>query len=306
VKRGKWFDWPAYVALRVVICVLQAMSLRQCQRLARGLALLTVDVLKIRGRVVDENLRYAFPECSAAQRRRLALAMWEHLLLMVAEIAHVRRKIHITNWHRYIRFQRDDEMVRFLLEDRPVMLVSGHFGNFELASYMLGMFGFATYAVARPLDNRYVDRFLHGFRGATGQYMLPKDDVATTISRLLSEGASLGVLGDQHASGKLGCWVDFFGRPAATHKAIALFSLSHGAPLIVSYARRIGPPLCYESGLWDAVDPADADFSLGSVPELTQWYTHRLEDLIRQAPGQYWWLHRRWKGKPPARQRRAA
>jgi KDO2-lipid IV(A) lauroyltransferase len=70
---------------------------------------------------------------------------------------------------------------------------------------------------------------------------------------------------------------------------------------MVSYARRLEEPLKYEVGPTAIVDPADPKFELRSVPLLAQWYTDRLEELIRQAPDQYWWLHRRWKGQPTAR-----
>jgi KDO2-lipid IV(A) lauroyltransferase len=100
--------------------------------------------------------------------------------------------------------------------------------------------------------------------------------------------------------------VNFFGRPASTHKAVAAFSLANGAPTMVSYARRLGGPLHYEVGPEAICDPRDANFQFGSIPLLAQWYTDHLEALICRSPAQYWWLHRRWKGQPPARRRKAA
>jgi KDO2-lipid IV(A) lauroyltransferase len=69
---------------------------------------------------------------------------------------------------------------------------------------------------------------------------------------------------------------------------------------MVSYARRLDGPLRYEVGPEAIVDPCDGEFQLGTIPLLAQWYTDHLEHLIRRAPEQYWWLHRRWKGEPPA------
>jgi KDO2-lipid IV(A) lauroyltransferase len=281
----------------------QSLSLRQCDRLAEFLAFLAADVVRLRSDVVEDNLRHAYPDWSAARRRAVARGMWRHLILMIAEIAHSRRKLHASNWHRYIKFHRDDEMVRALLDDRPVVLVSGHFGNFELSSHLLGVFGFSTYAVARPLDNRFVDRYLKTFREALGQYILPKDDVAGRIAGLLADNEALAVLGDTHAIGKQGCWVDFFGRPASTHKAIAIFALGSDAPLLVCYSRRAGEPLVYEVGVADVFDPREA-VAPQTVLDVTQWYTGKLEALIRTAPEQYWWLHRRWKGNPQGKTKR--
>jgi KDO2-lipid IV(A) lauroyltransferase len=195
--------------------------------------------------------------------------------------------------------------VRTLLSGRPLVLISAHFGNFELGGYLMGLFGFPTYTVARRLDNRYLDRFVNDFRGRTGQFMLPKKGSRDMIQEVLERGGILTLLGDQ-AAGEKACWVNFFGRPASTHKAVAAFSLANGAPTMVSYARRLDRPLHYEVGPEVICDPRAGDFQLGSIPLLAQWYTDHLENLVRRSPDQYWWLHRRWKGQPPARRRQAA
>ncbi|MFV2070935.1 MAG: lysophospholipid acyltransferase family protein [Pirellulales bacterium] len=300
MHRRRCIDFCVYLVVRVLIGTVQALPIDTCHRLAGGLATLFCGLLGIRRRIVDDNLRQAYPQLNAAERRALAWEMWEHLFLMVAEVAHARRKIHITNWHRHVRFLREAEFARHLLARRPSVIVSGHFGNFELSGYFLGLFGFPTYSIARPLDNVYLNRFLDRFRGATGQYMLPKNGSAQQVAVLLQQGATLALLGDQHA-GPSGCWVDFYGRPASTHKAIALFALASDAPLLVSYCRRSGGPLLFESGLEAVADPRSPQVQQMSVSQLTQWYTDKLAAIIDRAPDQYWWLHRRWKGEPKRR-----
>jgi KDO2-lipid IV(A) lauroyltransferase len=195
-------------------------------------------------------------------------------------------------------------MMRLLWSRRPKVFVAGHFGNFELAGYTMGLFGFATYTVARPLDNKYLDRFVKQFREAKGQHMLPKQGSADEIAELLANNRTLSVLGDQHAGPK-GLWVDFFGVPASTHKAIAIFSLTNNAPLAVGYARRLDKPLHYEMGLEALADPVEHAADHHDLAGLTQWFTTALEALIRRHPHQYWWVHRRWKGEPPPRLRRS-
>jgi KDO2-lipid IV(A) lauroyltransferase len=85
---------------------------------------------------------------------------------------------------------------------------------------------------------------------------------------------------------------------------VALFTLSGNAPTATGCVYRRGRPMEFEMQVADLVDPADPDFSLGSIPMLTQWYTRCLEDLIRVAPGQYWWLHRRWRDQQHDRRER--
>lgn len=293
-------DLAAYFALRVTISALQTLPLSVCHQIAKGLAWLAGDLCRFRRQVVDDNLRHAFADASAAERQTIARAMWRHLFLMVSEIAHTPRKVHRTNWRERCDLPQVDIIVRLLVTDRPSVIISGHYGNFELGGYLLGMFGFATHTVARPLDNPHVDRFVNEFRGRTGQHILPKEGSRDAIEKLLGGGGILALLGDQ-AAGTKACWVNFFGRPASTHKAVSLFTLGYDAPTLVMATRRAGGPLEYVVDVAGTTDPCEQGFDLGDPTSLTQWFTNGLESLIHHAPEQYWWVHRRWKGTPPAR-----
>jgi KDO2-lipid IV(A) lauroyltransferase len=287
-------DYAAYVAVRVAMAALQALPLDTWQAWARRMSWALWHVIGLRRKVVDANLRIAFPQSTAAERQTIAIGMWEHLLVMIAEIAHAPRKVHRTNWRRHSCIPEMRLMVRRLLDPRPVVMVSGHVGNFEMGGYMLGLHGFPTHSIARRLDNPYLDGWINRFRAATGQYILAKDGSSREIEALLKSGGTLALLGDQHA-GKAGCWVDFFGKPASTHKAVALFTLASQAPTATVAMLRTGKPLQFEMCVADMIDPRDRDFALGTIPLVAEWYTRRLEDLIRRAPDQYWWLHNRWR-----------
>ncbi len=291
-------DYLVYLVVRALICIVQAMRIETAQKVANCLAWLLGDVIGVRAKVVDENLRHAFPDLSPHRRRQLARRMWEHLFLLVLEVAHAPRKIHETNWRRYVRLKDQPRLVRCLLDRRPTLIVTAHFGNFEAGGYILGVLGFPTYTVARTLDNPFLDRFINRFRGGTGQHVIPKKGGFDQILDVLANNGIMTLLADQHA-GRKGCWVEFFGRRASAHKAIALLSLENDAPIVISYVKRLNRPLYLEMGTTDVADPRDADRQLTTIPDLTQWYTSELEKFIRQAPHQYWWVHRRWKDVPP-------
>jgi len=308
VSFAKFGNYLTYLAVRVFICIVQALRLETCERLSELLASVFTDVIPLRRRLIEENLRHAFPELTDRQRRRLVKGMWKHLFLLVTEVAHAPRKIHETNWRQYFRLKRSDVLVRLLIDDRPLILVSGHFGNFELAGFMLGVLGFPTYTVARPLDNPYLHDFVNRFRGATGQHIIPTKGGYDQILAVLRSGGTMAFLADQYAGAK-GCWVEFFGRPASAHKAIALLALDNDAPMSVGYALRLGRPLEYELVIGEVVDPRDAeDQTTTGVRPLTQWYSRTIENFVRLAPDQYWWLHDRWKDrrKPRKQARQAA
>jgi len=126
MRRRLVVDYLVYFVVRVMICVAQAMRIETGHRIAQGLAWLFCDVLKVRRAVVEDNLMHAFPELSPAARQALARRMWEHLFLLAIEAAHTPRKIHETNWRDYVTLTHEAELVHALLDDRPVLVVTGH------------------------------------------------------------------------------------------------------------------------------------------------------------------------------------
>ena len=294
-----------YLVVRLFVCLVQALRMETCERLAELLASITTDVVPLRRKIIDENLRHAFPELTSQRRRRLTKRMWKHLFLLVAEVAHAPRKIHETNWREYVRLKDPEILVRLLLDDRPLLLVSGHFGNFELAGFVLGILGFPTYTVARPLDNPFLHDFVNRFRGATGQHIVPTKGGYEQILAVLRSGGTMAFLADQYAGAK-GCWVEFFGRPASAHKAIALLALDNDAPMAVGCARRLERPLHYEMSTCGVADPRQTeDRTFSGVRPLTEWYTGTIEEFVRRTPDQYWWLHDRWKDRRRPRHRKS-
>jgi KDO2-lipid IV(A) lauroyltransferase len=287
-------DYFVYIVCRLLFAVVQAMPIETARRLSRPFIWFAADALRIRRSVLHDNLQHAFPKLRDQAVARLAREHWEHLFLMIIEIAHAKRKIHLTNWRDHIRFRAKREMLQLLLSDRPTVLLSGHFGNFEVGGQVLGMFGIPTFTIARPLDNPHLDHFINSFRSANGQHILPKKGSSKLAEKFMNNGAALVVLGDQ-AAGRKGVWAEFFGRPASTHKAIALYSLSYEAPMLVTYTQRLDKPLTFELGCESIADPMLEGDICRDVRHLTMWYTRQLETAIRRAPDQYWWLHRRWK-----------
>lgn len=289
-------DWLAYVAVRVGICVVQSLPRSSCERFARSASNLLANRLRIRRGVVRDNLRRSFPEWTREQCRQAAQHMWEHLLLMVFEIAHAPRVIRKTTWRKHLRIHGMEQLVRTMWLDRPKVVLSGHYGNFELAAYLFGVFGFKMFSVARELDNPLLDRFVNEFRESRGQEILPKKGSAPDVAIAMERNGAIGLLGDQAAKRK-GCWVEFFGRPASVHKAIGVFALSASAPVMVCTATRRGGMFDYDLRVEGIADPAKESPETAGLLPLSQWYTNLLEQAIRREPCQYWWVHRRWRGR---------
>jgi KDO2-lipid IV(A) lauroyltransferase len=298
-------DFGEFLAVRVVLAVLQALSLAAGYRIARALAWVAYHVDRRHRAVADENLRSAYPGWTAGERDRVIRRVYRHFAMMVVEMAHLPRKLRPHTWKRYMTLRGGSELVAALLSGRPVLIVTGHFGNWELAGYALAMCGFKSYAVARPLDNPWLDRLVKRFRRHTGQELLNKNGDAGRMADLLEAGGILCTLADQDA-GPTGLFVPFFGRPASTHKAVALLALHHHALLVVAAAHRSGVGLDYVVDIEEVIDSRQFADDPQAVRRLTADYTAAWERLVRKAPEQYLWLHRRWKHVPKVKARRRA
>jgi KDO2-lipid IV(A) lauroyltransferase len=302
-RRRLWLDYLAYLTVRSLVAFAQMLSIEQSYALARFLGWVLYQVDARHRQVGLDNLAHAYGDrLSDQERDQIIRGVYRHFCTMLMEILHAPRLLHLTNWReRVVLVGLAPIMDQLLTGNRPLIVLTGHYGNWELAGYIFGLFGFPTVSVARALDNPYLERYLRSFREKTGQSLIPKSGGYDQMVRVLENNRQLTFLADQDA-GQRGLFVDFFGRPASTHKAIALLAIEHHAPVAVGVARRIGPGFRYEIRCEDLIDPANLTGTTDDVRLLTQRYTSALERLIRQDPTQYLWLHRRWKHQPKGKQ----
>jgi KDO2-lipid IV(A) lauroyltransferase len=301
-------DFTVYVAVRLLVGVIQAIPYRAGITLADGLAWLVYQVDRRHRQVAHENLAFAFPDTlgnhvAGGVRRRDAMvrATLRHFCRLVIEMIWLPRLFQVGSWKKHIDLgDNPAPLVRLLLSGRPMLLATGHFGNWEMAGYMLGLLGFKTFAIARVLDNPHLEKFLRRFRQRTGQAILAKKGDFELIQGVLGSGGILATLADQDAGPK-GQFVPFFHRPASTHKALALMALEYDTPVVVVGLAKVGEPLRYRLEVEEILEPADFKNEPASVAALTTRYTAALERMIRRHPEQYFWLHRRWKHQPAAR-----
>ncbi len=298
-----WLDYTAYLAVRLIVAFAQMLTIRQSYALARGLAWILYSVDKRHRKVGVENLEQAFGDTfDDSGRDAIVRGVYIHFCRMIMEMLHLPRRIHLENWREHVRLVGHEAVLDRLMDGRAMIFLSGHYGNWEMAGYLFGLYGYPTYSVARTLDNPYLENYLRSFRERTGQHLIPKKGGYDQMLEVLQSGLVLSMLADQDA-GPRGLFVDFFGRPASTHKAIALLAIEHQTPIVVGVARRLGDDFSYEIRCEDIIDPAEFSGTNDDVRLLTQRYTSALERLIRQDPTQYLWLHRRWKHQPPVKKR---
>ena len=259
--RNRTADYATYLAVRGVVAVVQMVSPRIAYAVADFLAWLAYTLAKGRRRVALDNVRAAFPELAAnpAAADRLVRGMFRHLLRVVIELLLLPRKLHTATWRKYLAVPQGALTMPPLLNGRAALIVTAHFGSWELAGYALGLVGFRTFAIARVLDNPHLEEYLKRFRQATGQTIIAKKDDFDRLSAILQAGGKVATLGDQDA-GPRGVFVDFFGRPASAHKAVALMAIEFDAIMVVVGAprtRQTADGFYYEITCEDSIDPRD-------------------------------------------------
>ncbi len=304
-KRNKYLDYLVYLIVRIVICIVQSLTLETGYSIARLIAWLGWTFDKRHRKVAITNLEKAFGDhYTPKQREQIVYGVYDHFARVIIEMAWIPRKVRITNYSRFASLAIEPQAMRALLDcDRGKIVLTGHFGNWEMAGFLFAALGVHGNAIARRLDNPYLHDFLLRFRSWSGQKILDKNADYEKIEQTLVEKDVLISVADQSA-GEKGLFVDFFGQKSSTHKSIALLAERYDAPIVVGYAFRNQPGFHYEAGCSTVIDPRDYADQPGSTMRITQDFTSKLEAIIRKAPEQYLWLHNRWKHQPPAKKKK--
>jgi KDO2-lipid IV(A) lauroyltransferase len=307
-------------------------------RAAQQAARLVCAVDKKHLRRAQDNLRFAFPAWSEDEVRACAAGTFEHLCQLGVEFMYVPRLITRDGCSMHLRFGNIAPAVRALCSDKPVILISGHIGNWELIGYAISMLGFGMHAVYRPLDLRPLDRWMRTTRESKGLTLVSKFGAARDIPAALKPGTPVGLVADQ-SGGDRGVFVPFFGRLTSTYKMVALLAMQKQATIVCGVARRLpmtsagasqqartpshgawdsslargdvlaeissphlasehGPGLRYSVDVTDVFGPDDWTSQPDPVYYISARYRRAMETMIRAAPEQYFWMHRVWRSRP--------
>lgn len=250
-------------------------------RVGAGLGVLAYW-LGIRRGVALDGLARAFPDKSDAERRAIARAAYAQLGRSLAELFLPMPEVRFERWERY-------ENARS--KGRGVVCAIAHYGNFEL---------FARAVAARGVRLTLIGRRL---RGAFNRWLVASRGVATLPDRgssgaalaALRRGEVLAIAVDQNMRPSRGVFVDFFGTPACTTPAAAVFALRAGAPLLFAYPVRSNS----RTHVINILGPFETrERGHAAVLDLTRQLTKAAEDAVREHPDHWFWVHRRWKTRP--------
>lgn len=286
-------DRLEFILFRFFEFLISLMPLPLAQAFGRLLGSLGYLIARRRRTIALENLGKAFPERSQEDIKAIAQGAFKNYGVSIAEFLWFPR-LTPQRLRKFVRFLNVDIIGEAHARGKGVILISGHFGNWELLALSTAHFsGYPLTIIVQNQRNRLVNRVINGYRCVWGNSVVPMELSTREILRKLSDGQVVGMLADQSAPQE-GLFISYFGRPAATHQGPAIFSLRTGAPILMGF------PIRQSDGRYQVtykeVDQHDLNgYSVQNVAELTSRHVALLEEYVRKYPEQWLWMHRRWK-----------
>jgi len=233
------------------------------------------------------NLAMAMPELTDSERQDICRRMFEHFGIVGADFLRSRKRTH-EEVLESVEMEGFPHVLEALAQDKGVIVVTGHFGNWERVGHYSTARGYKMYVVAREANDSALNSMVAELRAASGLEVESRGNAARAILRLLGQKQMVAILPDQNSEE---IFVPFFGLPTGTVQGPAVLHERTGAPIITAFCARTGP-VKYRL----VISPPLQKVEGYDGPEgMTRAINNALEDIIRQYPEQWLWLHDRWK-----------
>ena len=282
-------DRVEYVLFRGAVAALGALPRGAALAIGRRLGDFALDVIRIRRRVALENLKLVEPD--ASRRRALARRLYRGLGETLVEFARLDERS--GPWLRSLAIEGEEWLRAALEPGRGAVLVSGHYGNWEVFGAALAARGHPISYVVAEQRNPLVGSFIDRRRNRLGVKTFPVGAPVRRALRELRENRCVVLLADQDAGGE-GLFLPFLGRDASVTTGPALIAQRSGATIVTGFIEREGGGR-YTMRIDESFTVAPDD----SIEDAARRYTARVEAAVRRRPDHWFWVHRRWKTRAP-------
>lgn len=304
-KKSSTQIWLEYAPVRTLFALLGLLPRRIAVRIGESIGRLAYRLAGGLRKVAHRNLEIAFPEKSVADREAIAIASFENLGRMLGELTQFPKASPSTLRDSIVfEFDVGNSPLREFIDaerakGRGILLVGPHLGNWEMGVFAYSALQDKLTYLARPLDNPLIEEFTVRLRTRFGNLPIDKNNSVAKAMSILRAGGILGVLPDVNVLPRDGVFVPFFGTLACTTSGVAMMAMRTNAMIL---------PMCcvwneetkkYHVTYGDVVESPNTGDRHRDVLEITAAYTAEMEKFIRAYPGQWLWIHKRWKTRPP-------
>ena len=289
-----------YLAVAVPVRLMRQLSFSSAFRLGELAGDLIYLLAKPQRRVALVNLRIAFPEKSEAEHLAILKSACRNFGRMAAEFCHMSRitKENVANWVTFADRAFWEEK-KHIIGETGILVLTGHFGNWELLAHAMGMYGTPIHLVHRPFRNLLFERFVSTERSRAGTGMISKRQAAREVIRVLKNRGIVAIPFDQNATGRWGVFADFFSVPASTHPGLARLAELSGVPVYPVFLVRKNDSARHEVLILPEVEVVRSANRDHDTIENTQRFNLVFEDIVRRHPDHWIWMHKRWRTRPP-------
>ena len=299
-KSGKLQTFLEYSAAKSVLAGFGLLPAPAAMFLGRGMSKLAYVLANDLRRTGATNLRLAFPEKSEEERARLLRECFDNLGRVLGLFSQFSSRSQEELKQLIDPHGIENLVAAQKIHGNKLILFTAHLGAWELTSFGLSVFDHPFTFLVRRIDNPRIEQLVDRVRRKFGNQTVDKLSAARSMLKILRAGESpLGLLPDLNTLDDEAIFVDFFGVPAATTFVVAKLALRTNTPLVPVFApwseEKKKFQLIVEPPLW--IEPSgdeDAD-----VRRLTTALSQLIENQIRRYPGQWLWIHKRWKTRPP-------
>lgn len=299
-----WLHRVEYVVVRAVAGAVAALPLGIALWFGAFVGMLVYVISWPHRRIGMRNLAIAFPDRSLAARRRILRRSLQNLGRTAVELVRLPR-LSDDELRRMVRFEDEAWWAEAITRERGTgaLILSGHFGNWELLVYAHGRRGHPVSMVHRGIANPLIDRWVNAIRARAGTRLVRKANAAMGVLRAMRRGDLLVLPFDQNSTRDLGVFVPFFGLAASTNSGIARIGLRSGAPIVPVFIVRQGRTARHVVHVLPILAAEHTGDFERDVVYNTERFSRVFEDMVRRHPEQWLWVHRRWKTRPPGEAR---
>ena len=286
-----------YLFLRVVVSFFNTLPESAVRRIAAAAGVLWFHIDRGHREIARRNIGYAFPEMAPEERDRILKESYKNTVETFITFPRIARFDEAYVRKRFT-FVDEENFLEARGRGKGVFFLTGHSCNWEYAAAAHSIRNGGLMAVAKDIHNPYIDAYIKTWRTNAGVELIRPRNAVFRIMKSLKKGKTIAMLLDQNTLRHEAVFVSFFGRPAATQYAMALIALKTGAAVVPSYVTRDkeggGFIIKYEKPMY-VTDEGDKE---QAVVKWTQVFTSFLEDHIRSAPEEWFWVHNRFKTTP--------